>query len=325
MARALKWILIVLAVVVAVLVATVVAVVVLVDPNAYKGEIAQVVEQRTGRQLTIEGDIDLTFFPWLGLKLGRAELSDAPGYGNEPFLRLGGARLAVAVWPLLSERRLVLDKIVIDSPNLRLIRNKQGRGNWEDLAERFAANETPPAEPAPKEGGTPLAIESRGGLELENAVILWEDQQAGTRYLVDPLNLTVAELNPAAPIPLRAQWRLQGSDLPEVNGELGARLVYDQPGNKLAVEGLALDAVLRGEQIPAGELTASLRGELRADLEAQRYSVPQATLQTAGMVATLAGEARIQGEQLTADGSIVLPSFNARELMRRLAIEPPRT
>lgn len=326
MARALKWILIVLAVVVVVLVATVVAVVVLVDPNAYKGEIAHAVEQRTGRQLTIEGDINLTFFPWLGLKLGQAELSDAPGFGNEPFARLGGARLAVAVWPLLSERRLVLDKIVIDSPSLRLLRNKQGRGNWEDLAERFAAaEEAPPAEPAEKEGGAPLAIESRGGLEVKNAVILWEDQQAGARYLVDPLNLTVAELNPAAPIPLRAQWTLKGSDLPEVSGELGARLVYDQPGNKLAVEGLALDTILRGEQIPAGELAASLRGELRADLEAQRYSVSQATVQTAGLVANLAGEASLQGEQLTAAGSIVLPAFNARELMRRLALEPPQT
>src|SRR5690625_1518873 len=134
----LKWILIVLAALVLLLVAAVVAVVVLVDPNDYKDEIAQVVEQQTGRQLAINGDIDLTFFPWLGLQLGEAQLSDAPGFGDQPFVQLEGARLAVAVWPLLKERRLVLDKIVIDGLNVRLIRNAQGRGNWEDLAERFA-------------------------------------------------------------------------------------------------------------------------------------------------------------------------------------------
>src|SRR5699024_6553349 len=117
MARALKCILIAVVTLVVVLAAAVITVVVLVDPNAYKDEIAQAVEQRTGRKLTIAGDIDLTFFPWLGLKLGSARLSDAPGFGGQPFVQLDGARLAVAVWPLLSEQRLVLDKIVINGLN----------------------------------------------------------------------------------------------------------------------------------------------------------------------------------------------------------------
>src|SRR5690606_27850105 len=82
MARVLKWILIAAAALVVLLIAAVVAVVVLVDPNDYKDQIAQAVEQQTGRTLTIEGDLDLTFFPWLGLKLGRAQLSDAPGFGD---------------------------------------------------------------------------------------------------------------------------------------------------------------------------------------------------------------------------------------------------
>jgi len=37
-----------------------------VDPNDYKEQIAGLVENVTGRTLTIEGDIKLTFYPWLG-------------------------------------------------------------------------------------------------------------------------------------------------------------------------------------------------------------------------------------------------------------------
>lgn len=319
----LKWILIVLAALVLLLVAAVVAVVVLVDPNDYKDEIAQVVEQQTGRQLAVNGDIDLTFFPWLGLQLGEAQLSDAPGFGDQPFVQLEGARLAVAVWPLLKERRLVLDKIVIDGLNVRLIRNAQGRGNWEDLAERFAREDQPPAEPQPQHDSPPLAIESKGGLELKNAVVLWDDQQAGSRYLVQPLDVTVSDLDLDKPIPLKAQWALQASDAPDVGGELSAQILYDQAGQTVAVENLVIDALLRGEEIPSGELKTNVRGELRADLEAQSYSVPKLTLQAAGVVANLTAEARQQGELLTADAQLNVPSFNARELLRRLQIDAP--
>lgn len=331
MARVLKWILIAVAALVVLLIAAVVAVVVLVDPNAYKGQIAQAVEQRTGRTLTIEGDLDLTFFPWLGLKLGQARLSDAPGFGDQPFAQLDGARLAVAVWPLLSERRLVLDKIEVNGLNLRLIRNEQGRGNWEDLAERFAAEEQAPPEPQPEQPertgqpGRQLAIESKGGLELNDAVILWEDRQTGARYLVDPLSVTVSELNIEQPIPLRARWMLQATDAPEIGGELVARVLYDQAGQKIAVQDLTLDALARGEQLPSGELKANLRGVVEADLQGQRYTVPRATLQAAGIVANLVAEASMQNEQLAANATLTLPSFNARELMRRLELEVPPT
>jgi AsmA protein len=326
MARALKWILIVLAAVVVLLIGTVVAIVVLVDPNAYKDEIAQAVERRTGRELVIEGDISLTFFPWLGLELGRAHLSDAPGFGDQPFVQLDGARLAVAVWPLLSERKLVLDKIVVDGLGVRLIRDQQGRGNWEDLVERFAKEEQPPAEPAPQEqDGQQIAIESEGGLELNNATILWEDRQSGARYLVDPLNLTVSDLNLDNPIPVRATWALQAADAPDVGGEIAARLRYDQAAKTFQIDDLALDALLRGEQIPSGELKASLRGGVQGDLNAQRYTVPEATLQVAGVVAKLAAQASTQGETLTADAKLNMPAFNARELMRRLGMEAPQT
>jgi AsmA protein len=141
--------------------------------------------------------------------------------------------------------------------------------------------------------------------------------------LVKPLDLTVSDLDPSKPIPLQAKWALQASDAPDVGGELSAEVLYDQAGQKVTLQNLAVDALLRGEQVPSGELTASLRGEAQADLEAQRYSVPKLTLQAAGVVANLVAEARQQGEQLTADAHLTVPSFNARDLMRRLQIEAP--
>ena len=52
---------------------------ILVDPNDYKDEIAQQVYNKTGRTLTIEGDIDLSISLPLSvsLELGQIELSNS--------------------------------------------------------------------------------------------------------------------------------------------------------------------------------------------------------------------------------------------------------
>jgi len=46
------------------------------DPNLYKSDITSVVAEKTGRTLSIEGDIGLTFFPKIGVRLGAVRLSE---------------------------------------------------------------------------------------------------------------------------------------------------------------------------------------------------------------------------------------------------------
>ena len=72
------------------------------DPNDYKQEIAQAVEDRTGRELTLEGDLELKVFPWLKIGVGAAALSNAPGFGETSFASIDGAALSLKVLPLLS-------------------------------------------------------------------------------------------------------------------------------------------------------------------------------------------------------------------------------
>ena len=58
----------------------------LVNPNDYKGRIADSVKESTGRELVLKGDIKLSVFPWIALELGPASLGNPPGFGAEPFL-----------------------------------------------------------------------------------------------------------------------------------------------------------------------------------------------------------------------------------------------
>ena len=67
------------ALVVVLVLAAVVFVPLIFDPNDHKDEIAALAKERMGRDLTIQGDIGLTVFPWVGIELGVVELGNAPG------------------------------------------------------------------------------------------------------------------------------------------------------------------------------------------------------------------------------------------------------
>lgn len=90
-----------------------IAVTMFVNPNDYKGRIAREVKASTGRDLTLQGDIKLSVFPWIALKLGPLSLGNPEGFGSEPFLSLQHAALRVKLLPLL-RKELQVGMIEID-------------------------------------------------------------------------------------------------------------------------------------------------------------------------------------------------------------------
>ena len=116
------------------IVAGLLAVWLLVNPNDYKGRIAAAVKESTGRELVLKGDIKLSVFPWVALALGPASLGNPPGFGEEPFLAFNRASVRVKLFPLLS-KRLEMDRVELDGLDLRLRKNAQGTGNWENFGQ----------------------------------------------------------------------------------------------------------------------------------------------------------------------------------------------
>src|ERR1700693_4300280 len=110
------------------------AVRVLVNPNDYKGRIAAAVKDSTGRELILKGDLKLSVFPWVALQLGPASLGNPPGFGAEPFLAFNRASVRVKLLPLLA-KRLEMDRGGVDGLDLRLRRNAEGTGNWENFGQ----------------------------------------------------------------------------------------------------------------------------------------------------------------------------------------------
>ncbi len=153
------------------------------DPNKYKPDIAALVKEKTGRTLTMEGRIGLSFFPGIGAVVGKISLSE-PGSGKI-FAKLDEAKLSLALMPLFS-RRVVVDRVTLSGLTVDLVQRKGGRTNFGDLA---GAGGQPARAAAPKAAPPGAAISfDVGGIEVRSSAIGWRDESSGTE-----LKASVAE------------------------------------------------------------------------------------------------------------------------------------
>lgn len=164
------------AVVVAAFVALFAYIALTVDPNECKPQIVGFVRQETHRTLNLQGDIGLEFFPRLGLNLGKASMSGPGGQGE--FASIDKAVLDLAWLPLL-RGALQIDRIDIDGLRVGLIRHKDGTTNYDDLSKGG-------------EGGkTEFDI---GGIEVKKSAVTYEDQESGSRYALENIDLKTGRL-----------------------------------------------------------------------------------------------------------------------------------
>lgn len=116
------------------------------DPNAYKAKLQEVVYERFQRTLTINGDIQLSLFPRIGLELSDVALSDRDSL--QPFAAFDTARFSIAIWPLLSNE-YVVDHMAVDGFQAWITRDHQGAFNFSDLLAKAEYSTPEAAHPEP--------------------------------------------------------------------------------------------------------------------------------------------------------------------------------
>lgn len=162
----------------------------LFDEAAIKRQLIEQVAAKTGRQLSIEGELGLSVWPDVAVRLGQISLSEADG--RSEFARLGSARIAVAVMPLLS-KRLEAKRIEIDGLTVNLVKHKDGSLNIDDLTQGKPAPGAAPEASAGKPGA-PMEIDI-AGLALHNVHLSWHDEATGKTSEISDLDLSTGSLS----------------------------------------------------------------------------------------------------------------------------------
>ena len=187
-----------------------------IDPNRYRGPVERIVGDLTGRPLAIEGDLQITWYPWLGVRMGRARLDNRPGGSGPPLAEWESLAVAAKLLPLL-EGQVVVDRIRLQSPHIRLFRDREGDFNWEGLGPRGAASAAAAGDSAtnasPKGKGlrSPPRI---AGLEIRDGVVDYSDEASGRRVSLSGLSLDMGEWRAGQPLPISTRFVAHTDSLP---------------------------------------------------------------------------------------------------------------
>ena len=319
MKRVLKILGLAVGAVVVLLVVVAVAVTLLFDPNDYKDEITAAVQDATGRQLTLDGDLELAVFPTIRIAVGNASLSNAPGFGNEPMARIGSAELRVALFPLLAQR-IEVSRAHLEGLELNLARNRAGANNWQDLGGRGA-----PAgdAPAPADGGgAPASLDlGVGAIEIENAHIVWNDAAAGSRWELTGFGMTAEEFGLGERFPLHMEFGLAGAEVAvQVAADMQATITLAD--NSYRLDELAVTVDGSGAGWPGGPSQAKLNFDsLAANLADETLELNGLTLEFLGitMAGSLSGQKLLSNLALT--GAVDIREFVPREVLERFGVD----
>lgn len=251
----------------------------LFDPNDYKDEIRQLARDKANLELTLNGDIGWSLFPWLGLELTDATLASATT-PDQPFADLRLLGLSVRVLPLL-RREVQMSDIRVDGLNLNLQRDAKGRGNWEDVGrppQPAAVNTIAGAAPAPAADEQPASTPSGAepikldidSLIVNSARIDYHDAQKGQQFSAESIQLTTGAIREGATIPVKLS-AFFGTNQPVVRArsELQGDLRFDRTLKRYQLEDARISGEASGEPFAGQTLTYSLQGQLLVDLAAQ--------------------------------------------------------
>ncbi|GFK92948.1 hypothetical protein NNJEOMEG_00776 [Fundidesulfovibrio magnetotacticus] len=174
-----------------------------------------------GRAVRVGGDVRLTMVPWLGLRAGSVEVAGEPSFGPEPLLTAGEMAVGLDI-PALFARRVAVESVSLDAPQLHLGRDEEGRPNW--ALPGLEASDRSPGRRGP---GLPR------GLRLERGAVHFTDRSTGASFTVRGLNLHTTA---SRPFKFSVSFSAEAGHL-DLAGEFHAKGVasYSEEGSRLHV------------------------------------------------------------------------------------------
>jgi len=315
MKTALKWILGLAGLLIVLVIAAIIILPMIIDPNDYKDEIVAQVQEATGRDFAIRDPLELAVFPALAVRLGGVSLGNAAGFGEQAFARVEELDLRVAVLPILSGR-LEVDTVVLRGLALHLARDAQGRTNWEDLM----AAEPPPEQE--QRAALPFEIQVEGVI-VDDASLVWEDRESGTRYELSDLNVETGAVATGRNIPLTIAMKLASEAPPrQLELSLTAGVRVNEAFSRFDVEDLALAVGATGEGLPRGGVDLSASANASYDSAAGTAAVTDLSVSGAGLQL----DGALEGKNLNAsprfEGRLALRESNLRQVLALFAGAP---
>lgn len=288
------------------------------DFETLKAQLQDEVEKATGRQLSIDGPLDLAIGLQPAVAVDQVALSNADWGSRPEMITLERFELELDLLPLLTGD-VQVNRIVLVRPDILLETDPAGEGNWVMTAADAAAapEDTAPGDAAPAEPAEPAAsgdgplIPNIVAVEIEEGQFVYRDGVTGETTTLGLDSLVLTQAGAAQELDLVATF--QGAEI-ALAGTIGTPAAVmadaDLPidlsgsiaGNDVAVNG----SVATPLSAPTPNLTVSLSGESLASfapLAAGAEIPPIGPYSLEGRVVTEGQRYGLEDLRITAGGS----------------------
>ena len=160
--------------------------------------------RRLGYPIEAEG-VRLRLLGEIGVTLSGVRVAADPAFGSgEPLLAARLVDMRLRMLPLL-QRRLVIDRVVVEEPVVGLARNAAGRLNIESLGTTGAVADRPPE---PRSSGAGAPTFELASLRLRHGTIRYRELATGRTLVLEEVAAETREPRLGAPMPLTLRARL---------------------------------------------------------------------------------------------------------------------
>ncbi|XXN65544.1 outer membrane assembly protein AsmA [Enterobacter ludwigii] len=271
-----------LAILLVVVVAGMTALVLLVNPNDFRTYMVKQVEQRSGYQLQVSGDLRWHVWPQLSILAGRMSLT-APG-ATQPMVTADNMRLDVNLWPLLSHQLSV---------NQVMLKNAIIRVTPQSAAQKPTGAPVGPGDAEPVSSSNTGWSFNIGKLRLADSLLIWQ-QSGGDEYNFRDLNLNLdQDASKQASINLATRISRNQRNL-SVN--LKGQMNVAQYPHRLVGQLDEMNYAIDGANLPTQGIKGTLRGQGEWNGDNQHFSLQKMQL--------TANDSALDG---SADGRLALP------------------
>lgn len=263
------------------------------DANSYKPLIMEQAE-KAGVPLELNGDLDVSVYPWLGARIEGVKVLDPQQRDPEqPFARINEAGIKLKVMPLLSGS-VEVDRIILDGLYADIVIDEQGRGNWEvfipknDSASQNTPGSVPqgsdqeqtsPQLPSERTAGSPLAL-AVAGIDITNTRLNFTDRRQNLSAQIEQLELhsDSITLKQHFPLSLKAALVTRNPDL-KTSLDLNSRLYLDLEQQDYRLNDLVLNLQAQTPLIGPSPVKLSLKTDVVADMQTRNIRISDLAFQ----------------------------------------------
>lgn len=192
----------------------------IINPNNYKPDIQSYLTEKSGYPIALNGDINLTFFPWIGLTVHDIIVNTDTTSQTTPLFSAKAIKLKLPIKKLLAwEFRL--DSLEIEEGNFNLIKHKDGSVNWDKPSQTITTATTRSSEsnlqqetPASnqKDSHGPSLYFSISLLAVKNGTLKYTDLSNQKTLTLSEMTFSGEDLGQALKYPIKGDFNFNYHD-----------------------------------------------------------------------------------------------------------------